>query len=175
MAVSAVQNQTENLRKKSLLLSGATGAVAAYTLKWAIPVLPWEKDDFYKSEQLNVQKKSEMIATQEIEALRTNAKQINGADEFVKMYDEKKIDLKDSSKSLNEMSDDVIKIYSKILSKMQDSKATGIDTLKTMTKRIRPTLAFVLLGLGAGVFSAVYHNVYVTNVKNNVTNFETYS
>ena len=173
MALNAVQNDSNNssgdLRRQSFLKSAASGAVIGYALKWATPILPQEKDDIFVSETTQIEEDAK-VAKEEVEAIKNSNPKIKGSDEFVRLYETKKINFTDKSKLESTFSDDLMKLYSRVSSKIKEVKEIGYDNRVTLTKGARPTSIFIALGVGVGIFSALVHNIYVENIKNGISN-----
>lgn len=168
MALDAIQQNNfsnNDLRRKSFLKSAAIASVTAYAMKYAIPILPQEKDDVFLKEEDQLIEDAKITNT-EVDVLRQSRTKIKGADEFIRLFDEKKIDLTEKPKY--ELSEDLQKIYSEVTSKIAGTKNLELDKRLAFTKQKRPAVAFLVAGAFVGLFSALIHNVYVENAKSGI-------
>ena len=166
MAVSAIQKKTNETRhRQSFLKSAATGAFFGYALKWAIPVMPQEKDDVFFSEIEKVKKQAQQVGLNEFEVIKTANPKADGTDEFVRLFENNKEDLFKKKKFENHPAENVMRLYKRVLNLVQDTKYKGYDDLAHSVKRIRSTSAFIIIGFSIGLASAMVHNIKVSLAK----------
>lgn len=165
MALDAIQqNSSSNndLRRTSFLKSGAIGAVTGYALKYSLPIMLQENDDVFISESAQADADAKVVQ-EEMQLIKKDSAKIKGADEFIRLYQNKKIDF--STSSALGLSEDLQKLYSRVTSKIFDTKNLEIEKRVAWAKKIRPTFTFVAAGTALGLLSALVHNVYVENAK----------
>lgn len=165
MALSSVQTN-EYSRKKSYFKSAAVGAIAGYTLKWAAPVTKAEKDKNFYCELKRIARKISSKKNKEIEKIRTKIKTIEGADEFLKLYDNKKLNISEIDKLKNPLSNKVLELYVKFNQNINNVKRINCKKLITNTKNLRPTSIFVGIGAGIGFLVAALSNISAIEKEN---------
>lgn len=177
MAVEAVHNNGQN--KTSYINSLAVGVMGGYALKWALPILPSENDKRYTDELNSIKKRATGVWEQEIEAIRIEGARNQGADEFIKMYD----DLKEKNPKVKSMKYlfteeikkfeapsqlDLMSLLNRANNAYSNTKEKDIDGLKLNTKSIRPTGTFMTIGAFITLGIALFNNITkeVSNKKN---------
>jgi len=158
MAVEAIQkNNYNNSNRMSVAGSATFGALAGYSLKWALPITPQEKDEKYSLELNRINKESRQARNAEKELIASS--KLDGADKFVKMNKEGKLTLSEIEKLPDPDNAQVRKLFVRINNAALKSKTEGQKALVNLTKGIRPTSTFVLLGLTIATGIALVHNL----------------
>lgn len=145
MAVEVVQKNT-NSGKINYIDAAAIGAIGGYTLKWAIPITPQEKDKRYNTTLVAIEKKN-----------------LDGVDVYIRLQDEKKLsptEIKQIKQILSE----------KFNNNVLKTKELGKQVLVSFTKSIRPTKTFLLLGTGLTVGTAIIYNIFKEIAKDSKKN-----
>lgn len=158
MAVEAIQkNNTYNSGKMSVAGSAVVGALAGYSLKWALPITHQEKDERYKLELKKINTEARLARNAEKKLIAGS--KLDGADTFVKMNKKHKLIASEIEKLEGPEKDNVKALFNRINSAGFKVKAEGKKALKSFTKGIRSTGVFVTAGIGACVAVAFIHNV----------------
>lgn len=168
MAVSGIQKNSYNdTGRVSYLASAATGALVGYSLRWAIPITKQEKQDPEYMAKISVLRKAAHdVRVKEIEKIRTEVPQLDGADTFIKLYDENKLTTAEIKKIEGPLSDKLSILLNRVNDAAFKFKLEGRETLAFHTKKIRPGSAFVAIGIGTSVLYAALHNIFREIKKN---------
>lgn len=158
MPVNAIQQRETS--PANYLKYMAIGSIGGYALKYAAPITPQEKDDYYKAELKRIGEKRKRIKQDEITELRkANIYPKKAIDTFVKMDDSKKLN-KDELKKLPE------NLYSKVFDIkkhldyiVRERIYEDMLNLKTSTKRLRPASVFIFIGAATGAVIALVTNI----------------
>lgn len=162
MAVSAIQeNNKNNSRKMGIIASTAVGGVAGYCLKYALPLNKPEKTDPSYINDLKEIKTNARIA--QFEAIKKSQAEIEGADIFVKMIDEKRINVSEIKKLDEPVAKQVMKLITMVNDEARAALPQGKFKLKAYTKDLRPTGTFIAIGAGASLFIALVNNIFTKN------------
>lgn len=167
MAVRAIQNDTnENSGKLSYIGSAAVGALGGYSLKWIVPLTANEKDERYRSELSKIRLEAKKARMDEFELIKKEASKIPGADEFLHMYDNKKLLYTEIKKRKGSLSENLSSLLARVNNSAINARDIGIEKLTSLTKSIRPTGAFIALGIGLALGIALINNIYKVASKN---------
>lgn len=158
MVIGAIKNDNKS---KGINVLGAAfvGGVTGYSLKYALPVNPYEKDNKYFEElsRINVEAKIEKI--KRLAGLKERPDNKILADTFEKITSDGKI----THSRINALEDSVKGAF---LEEIKNANAIAKDVrlqgrlkLDAYTKKIRPTSPMVLLGMGITVTYALLHNI----------------
>lgn len=157
MSVNVVRRNDES--HTSYLKSAALGALTGYALKYMLPLTPQEKDDTYVNSLKELKDKAKNIRLAEIEAIRKKEHKSEAEEVFLKIYDAKKLkNLGDQNLSEHLLSK-VIEIRAKVNNDALRALNHGKKTLEALTKSIRPTSVFVLIGAAIGILAAFGNNI----------------
>jgi hypothetical protein len=161
MSLRAVQknNPDKSSRKNNYINYLSAGAVGGYALKWLIPLTKQEKDSLFLSGLKKIAVESVQAKRDEIEIIRTTKPKIDGADTFIKMYDNKKLHLGEIKKLKQPLSNKVMQLYLIVNNKSKDVKEVGYKKLVDSTKGLRPTGVFIILGICVGALIAFMKNL----------------
>lgn len=153
MAVQKVDNSSINY-PGSILIGGLTG----YCFKWALPIMPQEKDAKFKSELKQVRVRVKSYIANEIEAIRRNSHGDEATDVFLRLYNEKHLNEAQLKTVPEHLLAKVREFKESIICKTKDAVSKGRADLITLTKKIRPTSIFVLTGMALGLATALTIN-----------------
>lgn len=170
MAVDAVQKDNTP-KKMSYLNSLIFGGTLGYAAKWAIPITKSEKDKPYKDEISQIRKKSRQARLDEIKAIEKNASEIPGADEFIRLNKENKLYSYEIKKLKAPLNEKLMALLNRINNAASSVKTQGRRNLELNTKDIRPTGAFVAIGMGAALGLALIRNVSI-EIRKNASKFD---
>lgn len=161
MAVRAIQNDTnENSGKLSYIGSAIVGAVGGYSLKWGLPVTSQEKDERYHDELSKVRIGVKKARMDEAELIRKEASTIVGADEFLRLYDNKKLIHTEIKKYKGSLAEKLTSLLIRVNNSAIIARDIGIKKIIFYTKSIRPTGSFIAIGTGVALLIALVHNIY---------------
>lgn len=160
MAVCAIQNNSnQKSGKLSYFGSMIIGAISGYSLKWALPITSQEKDERYNSELSKIRLNVKKARMDEIEIIRKEASTIPGADEFLKMHDNGKLLYREIKKCNGALSEKLMILLTRVNDVAINTRIIGIKTVKSFTKSIRPTGAFLVIGTGIALGIALINNI----------------
>ncbi len=167
MAVSAIQKDTNNnSHKMSYIQSAATGALIGYSLKWAIPVTPQEKDEIFNAKLKEISATAQAERLKEFENIKNIEPKTQAKDTFIKLHDDKKLNEVEIKKLAEPLCTQVMDFKNRVNETAKTVRKVGRKTLNAFTKSIRPTSTFVLTGMGIALCIAFLHNIsYRTNNK----------
>lgn len=161
MSVRAVQNDN-NQGRMSYLNSGLFGALAAYSLKYIIPIMPQEKDEFFYAELNEIKQKAKALKTSKIDEIRNTKNKTPAMEQFIYLHDKGKL----KSSKIRSQSESLRKGLSEILFNINNSARNLIQREKVMlitkTKEIRPASTFIIIGTLAGTAIAGINNIINT-------------
>lgn len=161
MSVRAIQNDTnENSGKLSYIGSAIVGAVGGYSLKWGLPVTAQEKDERYRDELSKVRIGVKNARMDEVGLIRKEASKIVGADEFLHLYDNNKLIHTEIKKYQGSLSEKLTSLLARVNNSAIIARDIGIRKIISYTKSIRPTGAFIAIGTGVALITALVHNMY---------------
>lgn len=170
MAITAIQNNSNNNSSRMGYMSSAIlGALSGYSLKWLLPLTTQEKDQNYRDELVQVSHNAALARVNEIETIRREASKIQGADEFIRMYDNNKLTSFDIKKIDEPLSGKLTALLSRINNAAHKIKTEERENLIFRIKKIRPALTFISIGMGIALGIALVHNIS----KETPQNFET--
>jgi len=158
MTVNAIQKNEYKSQKMSYLKSAAIGGLSGYALKYALPIMKHEKDDRYNSyldELKNKVKESKLNA---VEAIRNSQNKTLATDSFISLFDKNEVKMSKIKALESPLSSQVLGIVTQINDAGREVKACGKETLKALTKHIRPTKTFVAVSAGIAVTTAFIYN-----------------
>lgn len=169
MAVSAIQKDTNNNSHKNMsyVKSAAAGALIGYSLKWALPITPQEKDERFNAELDAISAKAKAAEAKEFENIRNIEPKTLATDTFIKLYDSNKLNDSDIKSLTEPLSTQVMDLKNRVNDKTKMIKQVGEKTLNSFTKSIRPAGSFIVTGLGIAVGIAFVHNVLSRINENN--------
>ncbi len=160
MAVRAVQRDpNERAGSMSYISSAIIGGISGYTLKWVLPITNQEKDKEFYAELKDIAKEAFEKKKIEIEKIRTSKPRETFQDEFIKLYDAKKLNITEIRKLPNSVSDKVMGLFARINEKILGLKTVRKKHLIDSTKGIRPASVFISAGVCAGILIAVISNM----------------
>lgn len=154
MAVNAVQNK-DNPPRIGYIKALVSGSVVGYSLKYMLPVAPYEKnDDSYKYALRQARAETRKDREEFISKIRSSNNKTPAEDLFIKMRDNKeKIALNETQKA------DVKKIVLGICNNSEKLYKRKQSAINAVIKDIRPTLPFVMTGAIVSLLTAVTYNV----------------
>jgi hypothetical protein len=155
MVVEAIRSN-DNPKRISYIDSAIIGALGGYALKWVIPVTSQEKDTAYKTALLNIEKEAKKAAFAEIEKIRQTKP--DGFDVFERVYN-KQVYESGIEKLPKHLMDKVMPLIARVNEKAETTKVVGKHILTTFTKSIRPSKAFLEIGVGLTIGAALIHNI----------------
>ncbi|MBP7211763.1 hypothetical protein KBA27_02915 [bacterium] len=142
---------TENNTKKSDYANSILcGASLGYSAKWLIPVISPEKQTAeYKYFLSTVKKKALDEKYELLNTLKNNKNNYSLARDYYDKNGNSAFSFKSIRKIENKnLKDQVLSIVSQSNAVARDARMSGRSQLKTFTKSIRPTAAFILIGAG---------------------------
>lgn len=157
MSVNSIENN--NTKRVSYVGSMAVGAMAGYALKWAIPLTSQEKDGSYKQNMSEARHTYWQKREQEIEALKNIKEKPDGADEFIKLHDEKRLTYTEIKKAEQPLQDKLLGLLNKVNDSARTSKKESREAFVLHTKKMRPASTFIILGIVTGLLYALIYNV----------------
>lgn len=159
MAVSAIQKCDDNTKNASWLKSTAIGALTGYSLKYLIPVTSQEKDEFYNAAVDEIETKAQKSRLNEIHLLAPKARpEIKSKEAFTRMCNSSNLTLAELNAKIN-LSNSTLDLVHQVNNKGKEITKQGIESLTASVKNIRPTSAFVLIGVSIGLGTALVHNI----------------
>jgi len=161
MTVNAIQKNEYTSQKMSYLKSALIGGLSGYALKYALPITQHEKDERYSFylEQLKNQVRESKLKT--IEAIRNSQPKTLETDNFIRLVDKKEVKISKIKALESPLSSQVGEIVNLVNDKGREVRAYGKETLKALTKHIRPTKTFVATGAGIAITTAFIYNTIV--------------
>lgn len=165
MALRAVQN--DNNAQMSYIKSSATGALVGYSLKYILPITPQEKDEIYNSFLSEREARVKKAKSAEIEEIRKSVKHSDTADNFISLYDAKKLTFSKTQKLKKSLNEGLYELVKRVNDAGRAEKIKLRKDLTAITKSIRPTGTFVILGILAGLIIAFIKNITNNTATNN--------
>lgn len=165
MAVSAVHNDN-NYGKMSYISSTALGGLSGYCLKYMIPIAPQEKDDEYKSALKEINRQSKSAKNVEIEKIKLSSAELESADEFIRMYNNKTLTSSNIRKLDENVRKNVLGLFNRVQNSAKEAGASEKRAFIARIKDIRPTSVFVLTGVLIGMTIAFMNNLSKMIAKN---------
>lgn len=159
MAVSAIQNDNNSNKSISYTKSAALGALVGYSLKWALPITPQEKDERFNAQIKNISKMAREDRVKAFEEIKNSNNKSLAKDTFVKLHDENKLNQAKIAKLKEPLRTQVQGLKNSVNATTRNTRRTGIKALVSYTKSIRSTNAFVLAGMGTTLVYAFFHNI----------------
>jgi len=180
MKVGSVQNNNQRQSAFVPMVQGAaTGAIAGYVAKYALPVTPEEKlsDEYIKvSNKIHAQKNEYNFRTEKfVASLRSKADRSLADDEFIKVFDGlkegdrvRKANIRNAIKNLADNKEELVKFKRLCKKSSEVAERTAkqcMNAYDLITKHIRPTGFFLTAGaiIGAGI--ALAYDIMKTDVK----------
>lgn len=162
MTVSAVQkNGTNNAGRASYLGYAVLGGLTGYALKYIIPLNKQEKnDENYKADLKKIDNDTEEFKLNKIQELKMTAKNDLAEDTFIKMYDAKTLDAVQINKLNKPLSTQVMNIFAEITEEAEQFRNMKTESLLAYTKQIRPSGAFIAIGITSALVCAILHNIF---------------
>ena len=159
MAVEAIQkNNTNNSRKMSVASSATIGALAGYTLKWALPVTSLEKDEKYTLGLEKIRQVAKQARADE--KLAISKSKGAGVDTFNKLDKNGLLNRDEINKLKGAKKTQVEELYSRLGKAAIRAKTDGRKALNATTKNLRPVSAFMLAGVAVASGIAFIHNLF---------------
>lgn len=158
MSVNAVQNNNSS-NKMSYIGSMTVGAFCGYASKWALPITAPEKDEIYKAGLARVKNEARLAKINELKLIGKDFLKSTGVDEFIHLFEDEKLTdsaLKEPKRALPE---DVSELFKRIRSIGNQAEELGIKKLNLITKGIRPTGTFALIGASIALGIALTNNI----------------
>lgn len=163
MAVSAIE-KNRNSGNIGYGTSMLFGAMAGFSLQWALPVTPQERDENYKAKLNEIKSKSKEIKLEAIELIKNSKNKAIEEDIFISMYDKNKLRASNISeikklKNPKTGQNKVLDIIKNINNEAREINILERKDLKAAIKHRRPTAIFLATGAGFGFIIAVLHNI----------------
>lgn len=161
MPVRAIQNDN-NQGRMSYLNSGLFGAFAGFSLKYLIPVLPQEKDEFFNAGLQEIRQKTKVLKAFEIDKIRNAQNKTPVMEQFIYLHDRKELKsskIKNHAESLkNGLYEIIVSINNSARNLIQKEKKLLINK----TKEMRPASTFIIIGTLVGTTIAGINNIINT-------------
>jgi len=162
MSIDAIKNNNDNNNKMSYIGATTGGAICGYALKYAFPESAQEKTLMNNDELKQISKTSKI---NEIESIKSERPKAAGADEFIKIIENKKNLLSEIKKSPKDLQLHLKTLLSRVNKNALITKAYEKDKIVAYTKHIRSTGIFIAIGAFFGIFTAIIHNINISNKK----------
>lgn len=174
MALRAVQKDNDTLHRTSYLKCATIGALTGYSLKYILPVTPHERDDSFKKSLKEINAEAKAAKLEEIGEIRKSRKQSKAANIFVRLYDTKKLKPLKRKKIKKSLTGETLTLLRRVNERAKYVRLLERKDLKVITKSIRPTAGFVLIGASLGFAFAVINNIMNVVAENDTQYIDSY-
>ena len=171
MSIKSICKEKNDTRNMNYTMPTLTGAIAGYSLKWALPLTQREQDENFKAECKEIRKLARIARDNEIKLIKSEINTTPGADKFIRIYNKGITKLhKEIKRAKKPLKDNLKNILIRISHAKSEANSIGRDKLIAYTKKIRPTPAFIAIGAAIGLLFPLVHNISLRKKFKQITN-----